>query len=82
MALALQGGEIFMAGMFLIFYGLGLINGSKYTVHDIRVLGVVNVILGLFALFYPTYGLYFWAAGFGLGHIIYGTYMWLKYERS
>lgn len=78
---ALQGGEIYMAGMLLIFYGLGLINGSKYTVNDIRILGVANVILGIIALFYPTYGLYLWAAGFGLGHIIYGTYMWLTHEK-
>jgi len=81
LAFALQGGEQYMAAMFLIFYGLGLINGSKYTLNDIRVLGVANVILGIFALFFTQYGLYFWAAGFGLGHIVYGAYMWLRYER-
>mgnify|MGYP000336103090 CR=1 FL=1 len=81
LAFALQGGEQYMAGMFLIFYGLGLINGSKYTLNDIRVLGVVNVILGVLALFFTHYGLYFWAAGFGVGHIVYGTYMWMRYER-
>ena len=81
LAFALQGGEQYMAGMLLIFYGLGLINGSKYTLNDIRVLGVVNVVLGVLALFFTHYGLYFWAAGFGLGHIVYGLYMWMRYER-
>ena len=81
LAFALKGGEQYMAGMFLIFYGLGLINGSKYTMNDIRVLGIANVILGILALFFTHYGLYFWAAGFGLGHIVYGTYMWMRYER-
>jgi hypothetical protein len=27
------------------------------------------------------YGLYFWALGFGVLHIIYGVVMWWKYER-
>ncbi len=81
LALALKGGEEYMAGMLLIFYGLGLINGSKYTLNDIRVLGVVNVVLGVLALFFTHYGLYFWAAGFGVGHIVYGAYMWMRYER-
>ncbi|MGB0849680.1 MAG: hypothetical protein ACPGTP_00410 [Bacteroidia bacterium] len=70
------------AGILLIFYGLGLINGSKYTLHNIRVLGVSNVILGVIALYLPQHGLLLWAAGFGIGHIIYGTFMWLKYERA
>ncbi|PCJ64645.1 MAG: hypothetical protein COA58_12975 [Bacteroidetes bacterium] len=70
------------AGVFLIFYGLGLINGSKYTVNDIRFLGFFDVILGIIALFFPEHGLYLWAAGFGLGHIVYGTYVWAKYERN
>ena len=81
LAFALQGSEQYMAGMFLIFYGLGLINGSKYTLNDIRVLGISLVILGVLALFFTHYGLYFWAAGFGVGHIVYGTYMWMRYER-
>ena len=81
-ALVFEGAEQLTAAALLIFYGLGLINGSKYTVHDIRLLGIGNAVLGVFALFVPDYGLYFWAAGFGLGHIIYGTYMWAKYERA
>jgi hypothetical protein len=80
-AFALQGAEKFSAGVFLIFYGLGLINGSKYTLNDIRVFGVVSVVLGVLALFFTHYGLYIWAAGFGLGHIVYGLYMWVRYER-
>ena len=82
LAFALKGEEEYIAGMLLIFYGLGLINGSKYTVNDIRILGVANVVLGIFALFFTQYGLYFWATGFGLGHIVYGVYMWMRYERK
>ncbi|MCC6372723.1 MAG: hypothetical protein IT236_17090, partial [Bacteroidia bacterium] len=66
----------------LIFYGLALVNASKYTLHDIRYLGIIEVLLGLVACFYPGYGLVFWAIGFGLMHIVYGTIMWFKYERN
>ncbi len=64
----------------LIFYGLGLINASKYTLHDIRYLGLCEVALGLTGLFFIGYGLEFWAMGFGILHIVYGIYMYGKYE--
>lgn len=66
----------------LIFYGLALINASKYTFNDIRYLGILEIILGLAASFYIGYGLLFWAFGFGILHIIYGAVMYFKYERK
>lgn len=66
----------------LIFYGLGLINASKYTLDEIRYLGYVQIILGIINLWFVGYGLYFWAMGFGVMHIAYGVYMWMKYERK
>lgn len=65
----------------LIFYGLALINASKYTYSDIRFLGICEVVLGIIAMFYIGYGLYFWAFGFGILHVFYGTIMYFKYER-
>ena len=65
----------------LIFYGISLVNASKYTLTDIRYLGVMEIILGLINTQFIDYGLYFWATGFGLLHIIYGAMMWWKYER-
>lgn len=66
----------------LVFYGLALVNASKYTYSDIRYLGFCEIVLGLVALFNIGYGLYFWAIGFGLLHILYGTIMYFKYERA
>jgi hypothetical protein len=66
----------------LIFYGLGLINASKYTLDEIRYLGYVQILLGIINLWFVGFGLYFWAAGFGVMHILYGVCMWLKYERK
>ncbi|MBA3705492.1 MAG: hypothetical protein H0W84_06205 [Bacteroidetes bacterium] len=66
----------------LLFYGLALINASKYTFNDIRYLGLCEIVLGLAASVFMGYGLLFWAIGFGLLHIIYGTVMYFKYERD
>ncbi|HZH97100.1 MAG TPA: hypothetical protein VEY06_14510 [Flavisolibacter sp.] len=71
----------FVAPLCLIFYGLALVNGSKYTVSDIRYLGISEIIVGLINTQYIGYGLYFWAFGFGVLHIIYGFGMWWKNER-
>lgn len=72
----------YVAPASLIFYGLALVNVSKYTFTDIRYLGYCQIILGLVNMFYTGYGLYFWAAGFGVLHILYGIIMWNKYERK
>lgn len=66
----------------LLFYGLALINGSKYTVSDIRYLGFCELILGLLSSYFIGYGLLFWAMGFGVLHIVYGTVMYFKYDRA
>lgn len=66
----------------LIFYGLALINASRYTLDEIRYLGYTEVLLGLAGMWFVGYGLYFWAAGFGVFHIVYGAFMWWKYEKQ
>jgi hypothetical protein len=65
----------------LVFYGLALVNAGKYTWSDIHYLGLSEIVLGLIASFYIGYGLEFWAIGFGVLHIIYGTIMYFKYEK-
>jgi uncharacterized membrane protein YgdD (TMEM256/DUF423 family) len=66
----------------LLFYGLGLVNASRYTLVEIKYLGYCQILLGIINLFFPGQGLYFWAVGFGVLHILYGIYMWYKYERE
>ena len=92
--LPLAAGAAFIAGMLqynewhfvapacLVFYGLALVNASKYTLTDIRYLGYLEIILGIISMWFIGYGLIFWAVGFGVLHIIYGLIMWFKYERS
>lgn len=72
----------FIAPVTLIFYGLALFSASKYTVGNIKYLGILEIILGLIAMNYIGFGLYFWAVGFGILHIIYGSIMYFKLERN
>ncbi len=65
----------------LIFYGLALFNAGRYTLNDIRFLGLFEILLGLLAALFLGYTAIFWAIGFGLLHIIYGLVMYFKYER-
>jgi hypothetical protein len=77
-----QGSFGLIAPGCLIFYGLGLVNASKFTLGEIRFLGYGQLLLGIINLWYMGSGLYFWAAGFGVLHIVYGAIMWSKYERE
>lgn len=65
----------------LIFYGLALVNGSKYTLGDVFWLGIAEIVLGLIGVIYLNLGLELWAIGFGILHIIYGILMYQKYEQ-
>lgn len=69
-----------IAPVTLIFYGLALINASKYTFSDIVYLGYSELALGLVSLYYIGYGLVFWAIGFGILHIVYGVVVQKKYH--
>jgi hypothetical protein len=82
LALIENGVYDFISPGCLIFYGLGVLNASKYTLPETRYLGYGEIILGLINLYFTGDGLYFWAAGFGVLHIVYGIYMWMKYERN
>jgi hypothetical protein len=47
----------------------------------VRIMGVVQIILGLAGVWFIQYGLLIWALGFGVVHIIYGIYIHYKYKR-
>ncbi|WP_276361309.1 hypothetical protein [Daejeonella sp. H1SJ63] len=65
----------------LLFYGLALYSGGNFTYQEVRVMGLVQICLGLISSYFVEYGLIFWALGFGVIHIIYGIYMQYKYEK-
>lgn len=71
-----------IAPLTLIFYGLACVNASKYTIGGVRYLGITFILLGLLSTWFLGYGLLFWALGFGVCHILYGSIMYFKYERN
>jgi hypothetical protein len=70
-----------IAPLCLIFYGLSLFSASSFTFTLVKYLGLCEIVLGLINACLPTYGLLFWAIGFSLLHIVYGTVMHFKYDR-
>lgn len=82
LALLYHGIISLLAPAMLVFYGLSLINSSKYTFTDIRYLGFCEIALGLVTCFFIEYGLLSWTIGFGVLHIVYGAMMYFKYEKA
>jgi uncharacterized membrane protein (UPF0182 family) len=64
----------------LVFYGLALFTASKYTFNDIRILGILQIVLGILGAYFIEQSMLIWAIGFGLVHIIYGIYIYYRYE--
>ena len=70
------------ASLMLIFYGLALVNASKYTIGNVKYLGYAQIVLGLICAAFPGYGFWFWLLGFGIFHIIYGTAMYFQEKNA
>jgi hypothetical protein len=71
--------QLIVPGM-LIFYGLSLVSAGKFTYGEVFYLGILEIITGLLATLFPALGLYFWAFGFGVLHIVYGLVVYRKYD--
>jgi hypothetical protein len=70
-----------IAPLTLIFYGLSLVNASRFTFDELRYMGIFEIILGLLCTSFIHLSLIFWSIGFGILHIIYGIYMHWRYEK-
>jgi hypothetical protein len=71
-----------LAPVTLLFYGMGLLNSSKYTLRAVQTVGFLFILLGLLATACLEYGLLIWTMGFGLVHIVYGFIIYIRYERA
>jgi len=65
----------------LVFYGMALINAGKYTLNEIKWLGISEILAGLAALLFLDNAIIFFAVGFGLLNIVYGTIMYFRHEQ-
>ena len=68
--------------LMLLFYGIALVNASKYTIGYVKYLGYTEITLGLICAVLPGYGIWFWVIGFGFMHIIYGAMMYFNQEKK
>jgi predicted lysophospholipase L1 biosynthesis ABC-type transport system permease subunit len=80
LVLLLRGDILMVIAGTLIFYGIALINASKYTFNEVHYLGITEIILGIAAAIFVSSGLLFWTIGFGVCHIAYGFVMYRKYD--
>ena len=76
----LRGDIEMVASATLIFYGLALINVSKFTFPEVHYLGITEIVLGLISAIFLNHGIVFWTVGFGVCHILYGFIMYRKYD--
>jgi hypothetical protein len=76
----LRGDTEIVTASTLLFYGLALVNASKYTLDEVHYLGITEIVLGLLASIFLHNGIWFWTVGFGLCHIFYGLAMYFKYD--
>jgi hypothetical protein len=65
----------------LVFYGLALVSAARFTYNELQFLGSVDILLGLTGFLFPSFGMFLWAIGFGVLHLVYGTFMHYRYER-
>jgi predicted lysophospholipase L1 biosynthesis ABC-type transport system permease subunit len=82
LVLLVRGDIAIVAASTLIFYGLALINASKFTFTEIHYLGICEVIIGLLAAIFPYHGILFWSIGFGILHIVFGIIIYIKYDKN
>lgn len=80
--LVFRNSQELIAPVMLIFYGLSLVNAGKFTFGEIHYLGLTEIVLGILAGIFVSYGLLLWTVGFGLMHIIYGTVMFFRHDRQ
>jgi hypothetical protein len=71
----------FIPSFMLVFYGMALLNASKFSIDTIWYLAVLELLLGIAAAFFVDAGLWFWMIGFGILHIVYGFIIYYKYEQ-
>jgi hypothetical protein len=71
----------FIPSFMLVFYGMALLNASKFSIDTIWYLAALELILGIAAAFFVDAGLWFWMIGFGILHIVYGFIIYYKYEQ-
>jgi hypothetical protein len=76
----IQNHDLLVIPCLLLFYGLSLVNAGKFTYGEVFYLGILEIMAGLISAIFPGQAIFFWIFGFGILHIVYGLFMYRKYE--
>jgi hypothetical protein len=79
--LLLSGNTALLIPLSLVFYGIAIFQAGQFSFREIKILGLLQITLGLISFIHLEYSLLYWAFGFGVLHIIYGLVVHLKYQR-
>jgi len=71
----------YIVSAMLIFYGLALISAGKFTFSEVFYLGLAELLTGFASAVFHESSVLFWIIGFGFLNILYGLFMYRKYER-
>ena len=72
--------EAWLAPMSLIFYGLAMVQAGQHSFPSLIYFGLALIVTGLISALFLPYALIGWAFGFGLLHIIFGSYIYYRYK--
>jgi hypothetical protein len=70
----------FIVPAMLTFYGLALISAGKFTYSEVFYLGLAELLTGFASAAFHEFSVFFWITGFGFLNILYGLFMYRKYE--
>jgi hypothetical protein len=69
------GNAELLPGVWLLLYGAGVVTGGAFSVRAVPLMGLVLMGVGAVALFWPAWGNFGMAVGFGLVQIGFGWYI-------
>lgn len=80
--LVLEHKLMWIPGMWMVCFGLGVWSAGLFSIPEPRWLGVAFMLLGMSTLFFwQPYGVVFMTVSFGLCHVLYGIRIYAKYDR-